>query len=206
MRRKLTTITLLGLLICAASLFVIARPSPRRTFTQAPPSVIVSSATPVPSATLISTSTRVSSSTPIRNFTPSVIPTGASIAASATSQPSRTSTRIPSPATPRSAPTNTRPPQPTAAPVWTLISLTSPISPNSIAQLSIQTIAGAGCSLAYTTPSGTQSTAQGLGATTADASGVCAWSWKIGPSTNPGAGRLSVTANGVTKSLDILIQ
>jgi len=97
---------------------------------------------------------------------------------------------------------NTQP----AASGFTVIMLTSPVGVGSNATLQIQTVAGANCFLVYHTPKGTKSTAQGLGATTADGNGVCTWSWKIGPSTTPGTGALTVTGNGVTQSLQIVIQ
>jgi len=70
----------------------------------------------------------------------------------------------------------------------------------------IQTTPGANCFLAYTTPSGTPSTAQGLGPTVANGEGRCGWSWRIGGSTNPGTGKLFVSAGTANASFDIVIQ
>jgi len=95
----------------------------------------------------------------------------------------------------------------TSAPAGiTLVSVTSPISKGSNASLVIQTTAGASCSLSYTTPKGNTSTAAGLGATTAGSDGHCGWSWKISTSTDPGTGKLFVSANGAHASFDIVIQ
>jgi hypothetical protein len=98
-------------------------------------------------------------------------------------------------------------PSATSAPAGiTLVSLTSPVSAGQDASLVIQTTAGANCFLSYTTPSGTQSQAQGLGAATANAEGRCGWTWRIGSSTNPGTGKLFVSANGANTTYDIVIQ
>jgi hypothetical protein len=109
-------------------------------------------------------------------------------------------TRTPAP------PTNTQPPAPTSAPAFTVLVLTSPVQAGGKATVQIQTVAGASCFLGYTTPAGTDSKATGLGATTADAGGICSWTWEIGPSTRPGTGRLAITANGATQVFDIVIQ
>jgi hypothetical protein len=96
--------------------------------------------------------------------------------------------------------------QPAAASGFTVLALTSPVGVGSNAALQIQTASGASCFLTYFTPKGNKSTAQGLGATTANGSGVCAWTWRIGSGTTPGTGTLTVTANGVTRSIPIVIQ
>jgi hypothetical protein len=67
-------------------------------------------------------------------------------------------------------------------------------------------VASASCFLSYTTPSGTDSEAAGLGETTADIKGVCSWTWKIGSKTKLGEGRLVITANDSTQFLSIVIQ
>lgn len=115
-------------------------------------------------------------------------------------------TRAPLPTNTRSpiiSPTDTQVPQPTG---FTLVNLSSPISTGSNANVTIQTVPGASCYLGYTTPAGNTSTAQGLGAATADGNGICSWTWKIGSNTNPGTGSLAVTANGVTQYFQIVIQ
>lgn len=98
-------------------------------------------------------------------------------------------------------------PQPTAgASGFTLTQLTSPVARGGKASATIQTAAGAACSLGYVTPSGNQSTARGLVSETADGNGVCAWTWKIGPSTKPGTGTVTITANGATQSFPIVVE
>ena len=96
--------------------------------------------------------------------------------------------------------------QPAAASGFTVLALTSPVRVGSKATLQIQTAPGASCFLTYFTPKGNKSTAQGLGATTANGSGMCAWTWNIGSGTTPGTGTLAVTTNGVTRSIPIVIQ
>lgn len=122
------------------------------------------------------------------------------------SQPTATAPSVQATATVPTLPTDTQVPQPTQPPAITLVSLTSPISAGSDARLVIQTAPGAACFLSYVTPSGTDSTADGLGAMTADGSGICTWVWRISGSTNPGTGRLTVTTNGATQFFEIVIQ
>jgi hypothetical protein len=64
---------------------------------------------------------------------------------------------------------------------------------------------GATCSIVYTTPAGTASTAQGLGTRTADANGAVSWTWSIGPSTRSGTGTVDVTCDGATARSNITI-
>lgn len=89
---------------------------------------------------------------------------------------------------------------------FTILVLTSPVPAGSNATVRIQTVADASCFLSYTTPSGTDSQAAGLGPTTADAKGVCSWTWNIGPKTKAGTGSLAITANGSTQLFSIVIQ
>ena len=77
-----------------------------------------------------------------------------------------------------------------------IVSVTSPISAGGTAMLVANVPPGAACRLAYTTPAGNPSTANGLGAATADGSGSISWSWNISGATNPGTGKLSVTCAG----------
>ena len=48
------------------------------------------------------------------------------------------------------------------------------------------------CTLAVILPSGRQSTADGLGASTTDAGGDVTWTWEIGPTTDPGTAHVDV--------------
>ena len=77
--------------------------------------------------------------------------------------------------------------------------------PGGRATVVAQTMPGASCSIAYRTPAGTSSTAQGLGSKIADASGTASWTWEIGPSTRPGTGTVVVTCNGASARTPIEI-
>jgi hypothetical protein len=72
------------------------------------------------------------------------------------------------------------------------VSISSPVETGSLATVSIKTTPGEDCTLAYETPKGTLSTAQGLGTKTADGNGVCSWQWQIGCNTAPGTGTLTI--------------
>jgi hypothetical protein len=90
-------------------------------------------------------------------------------------------------------------PAPAAQPaVATGVQITSVTGarPGGRATLAARTTPGAVCSIAYRTPAGTASVAQGLTNRTADASGVVSWFWEIGPSTRPGTGSVVVTCGG----------
>lgn len=78
-------------------------------------------------------------------------------------------------------------------------------SPGRTASATVQTTAGARCTLSYTTPVGTRSTAAGLGVVTADASGRASWSWLIGGNTTRGTGSLFVTCGSASASAAIVI-
>jgi hypothetical protein len=181
---------------------------------------------PVPPETSLPTSTSIQKPTktptpvtptltkllPTVTLTSSVTPTPTKLPPTATIVPSQTptsqATRTPSKtftitAESKStlAPTNTASPSDFA-----VLFLTSPVSVGSNATVRIQTLASASCFLSYATPSGTDSEAAGLGETTADAKGVCSWTWKIGSKTKPGEGSLSITANDSTHFLSIVIQ
>lgn len=77
--------------------------------------------------------------------------------------------------------------------------------PNGTASVSVKTSPGASCSISYTTPAGTASKAQGLVPATANGDGIARWSWKIGSSTRPGAGTVTVSCAGVSASAPIRI-
>jgi hypothetical protein len=49
------------------------------------------------------------------------------------------------------------------------------------------------CDLVVTLPSGYTSESHGLGAARANASGDITWTWEIGPSTDPGTARATIT-------------
>jgi hypothetical protein len=138
---------------------------------------------------------------PVALVSPTIGPTAA-----ATVAPTPVPTAPPAP-TPGPTPTPT--PRPTAAPSLTLAftSLTSPAPRNSDATATVKTKPGAACKIVVMYKSG-PSKAQGLGPTTADASGVASWTWRIGPSTTLGTWPVTVTCSsgGQTKSVTKGIQ
>jgi hypothetical protein len=69
----------------------------------------------------------------------------------------------------------------------------------------VKTVAGATCSITYTTPAGTVSRAQGLDTRKADGSGMITWSWLIGGNTRRGTGNVTVSCNGVSATTPIQI-
>ena len=77
--------------------------------------------------------------------------------------------------------------------------------PGGSARVVAQTQPGASCSIAYTTPAGTRSTAQGLNSKTADSNGMASWTWSIGSSTRPGSGTVVVTCDGQSTTTTIQI-
>jgi len=77
--------------------------------------------------------------------------------------------------------------------------------PGGTASVSAKAPPGANCTITYTTPAGTPSTAQGLVPKTADSAGNVSWTWSIGPSTRPGTGTVAITCNSVTARTSITI-
>lgn len=195
-----------------------AAPAVQATATSAPPTateIVLPSATTEPTRTPrppTATRTRIPTLTPRpATATPEPMPP-TDTAAPAPTQPLPTAVvPTPLPIVPAATATVQAPlptaPLPTQPPAGiTLISLTSPVAAGANANLVIQTAPGVSCFLTYTTPSGNRSEAQGLGATTADGNGLCGWTWRIGSSTNPGTGRLSVSAGTANASFEIIIQ
>jgi endonuclease YncB( thermonuclease family) len=88
---------------------------------------------------------------------------------------------------------------------FSIINLPSPIKVGSKASLSVNSKENANCHLSYITPSGTLSTAKGLGSRIADGNGQCIWTWTIGSGTNPGTGTLTITVDGITQTVSIEI-
>jgi len=95
-------------------------------------------------------------------------------------------------------------PQPAPATGVIFTSVTG-AAPGGTARVSVQTSPGASCTIAYVTPSGTTSRAQGLGPQIADADGVITWSWDIGPSTRPGIGSVTASCGGQSATSPIPI-
>jgi len=96
------------------------------------------------------------------------------------------------------------PPPPAAAAGVTFTSVVGG-RPGAVASASVQTSAGASCSIVYVTPAGTTSTAQGLYSKTADSAGNVSWTWNIGSRTRPGVGTVTVTCGGASASSPIAI-
>lgn len=115
------------------------------------------------------------------------------IAATGTTASSKPTSAPAASATP--GPTTTQPP-PGQGGVQ-LVSVTG-APPGGRASVTAQTTPGASCSIAYTTPAGTRSSAEGLGTKTADPAGNVSWTWVIGRSTRPGDGSVVVTCGAAT--------
>ncbi len=95
------------------------------------------------------------------------------------------------------------------SPIFKILELTSPVLPDGIATVTIQTAPSAQCSLDYRTPDGTLSHAVGLGKQISNPQGICSWTWKlwIGAKTPPSElGRLTVTVDGEWQFFDIVIK
>lgn len=155
-------------------------------------------ATPTPTPTVLASETEQPSAT--GSPTASASATGRT---TASPTPSASPTAEPT-QPPTAAPTQPPTQPPTAAPSVQFTSIVGG-PPNSNASATVQASPGAACSLSYTTPSGTISKADGLGAKTADGNGMASWTWKIGGSTNPGTGTVKVTCDGVSITGDITI-
>jgi cardiolipin synthase A/B len=88
----------------------------------------------------------------------------------------------------------------------TVTSFESSISPGAEDSLSIHSPrANDSCDLIVTLPSGYTSESHGLGQARATASGNVTWTWEIGPSTDPGTARASITcgAGSVQRTFQI---
>ncbi|MBK8990169.1 MAG: hypothetical protein IPM39_29580 [Chloroflexi bacterium] len=175
-RRKFLAIGCLGfILLCGLTLLAAIADNALRDAGILP----TYTATYTPTITPTSTHTRPPTLTPTSSHTSTPQPT-------ATATP----TRIPSTATPtRIPPTATLMPVPIS-----LISLTSPVSPNSNATLTIQTNPGIVCNPGIRYASG-NSVAEGMGPKTAPEDGLLSWTWTVGPSTTPAHGRCSLTVS-----------
>jgi hypothetical protein len=138
-------------------------------------------------------------------LTPTPVPPTSTPTPVATSTPSPTPTSVAATSTPAQPQT---PPQ--AKPANSAASAVAFTSVQGVkrggsASATVQAAPGAHCTLAYTTPSGTASTASGLGPKTADSSGSASWMWKISPTTKPGTGSLSATCDGARATSGIQI-
>jgi hypothetical protein len=105
-------------------------------------------------------------------------------------------TPVPSTSTPSRAVGSTLPDQGEPAAATVAFTAVHGAAPGGTAYATVHAQPGASCSLSYSTPAGTSSSAQGVGAITANSSGVATWSWKIGTRTKPGVGSLVAICNG----------
>jgi hypothetical protein len=80
------------------------------------------------------------------------------------------------------------------------LSAVSGATPGGPASVVARTSPGATCAIDYTTPAGSASRAIGLASRQADADGQVAWTWRIGPSTRPGTGQVTVICDGAVAS------
>lgn len=111
------------------------------------------------------------------------------------------------PAPQQPAPQQPPQPAPPASPARSVtLSVTSPVSRGGRATAQAQAWAGASCDITYVTPSGSTSTAQGLGPKTAGPDGTVSWTWVIGSSTRPGTGSVTVVCDGAQARASIVIQ
>jgi hypothetical protein len=108
---------------------------------------------------------------------------------------------------PTAAPTNESVPEPQPAPAGGVVHImsVSAAARGERATVTASTTPGASCSIVYRTPSGAQSTAQGLAARAADSAGVVSWTWSIAASTGPGTGSVLVTCDGASDGAPIQV-
>jgi hypothetical protein len=116
--------------------------------------------------------------------------------------PTNTPAPLPATATPAPPPPATNTPIPPASVVFTSVQGARPFG---TASVRIKGPTNTQCTIAYTTPAGTHSTAQGLVPRTTDGDGVAAWSWVIGSSTRPGTGHVDVRCGAAAASTNITI-
>lgn len=172
---------------------------PVATTTTAPTSMPEPAATNTPRAGFLAgLQTRAAESTP----RPTNTPRSTNTPRPPTNTPAPTSTRMPptetpAPPAPAASPTSTpmsQAPTPVAsqpAGSVTIIRVVGAV-PGSNATVEAQAPAGAQCSISYRTPAGTVSEAQELVPRVAGADGRASWTWRIGPGTRTGQGRVTV--------------
>ena len=98
-------------------------------------------------------------------------------------------------------------PTPTLTPTLPWVTITDVVAsaPGGLARVTAETLPGAFCSIAYVTPAGTTSEADGLEPQTASGDGNVSWSWTISANTRSGIGTVTVNCGGVTDSAPITI-
>lgn len=168
---------------------VASQPKPSATISLAvAPTTVPARPSPIRTPAVTITPTRA----PVPTSTPTRVPTS-----SPTPRPTSTPTPVPPTATPAPSPT----PVPSGV---TFLSITGG-PPGAMATASVQTAPGAACTIQFTRPLGTISTAQGLTPKTADASGKVDWTWKIWELSETGTGSVTVTCNGISASAPLEI-
>lgn len=75
----------------------------------------------------------------------------------------------------------------------TILTVTSEVKTNSLAQIKIQTLPLSRCAIKFILPSGTQSSSSALGDTVTDDAGIAFWTWRINWNTKPGDATVTVT-------------
>jgi len=124
-----------------------------------------------------------------------MIPTATERAATATNAPAATNT----------APAATAPAVSTQTGIVITLVAAYGASPGGVASVEAKVTPNAVCTLAYSTPSGTASEAEGLGQATADADGDVRWEWNISASTKTGSGQVVVTCGDASQTSNITI-
>jgi len=174
------------LIVCCIGFFVIGLLTANRE-TAAP-----EANTPLPTAVVMPTARRelADTATPLPTAMP-VEPTNTPLPTDtpAPVEPTDTPTLV-------AQPTDTPAPANTSAPplALTVMSVTSPVSPNSDASVTIQTEPGAECRIAVFYRSG-PSEAEGLGQKVAGPEGRCQWVWTVGPNTSAGTYSIELRVN-----------
>lgn len=158
---------------------------------------IIPTITPTPTTTLPPTVTPTATSTitltPTITHTPTITNTP-----TITFTPTDTPTPLPT-STPTLDPYNLSKP-------FVILNYTSVAYPKDDAHARIITKPGSNCYIVYTLPSGTQSSAAGLGNTIANDNGICSWFWNIGFNTNSGIGYVTINVDGYVESFPIEIK
>ena len=133
-------------------------------------------------------SRQIATSEPATSTAP---PQASASATSAATQPPPT----PIPATATTAATGTR-----------IISITTPIKRGNQAVVAAKTTPGDACTVTFQAPGGATIEVAGLGPKAASAAGDVSWIWRIASDTMPGTGVVSVTCNGRSATVSMVIQ
>jgi len=80
------------------------------------------------------------------------------------------------------------------------VSLPQKAFTNSNVTVSVEAQPGTNCSITYISPTGETNEAEGLGGTTADESGMCTWTWRIGEIKQKGAGRVIISIGEISET------